>query len=348
MTSTATGEPVPATDVTAADPAGAGDGGRSRRLPRGSALGPRLAGAVVSGALVALSFPPYDLWPLAPVGVAALVLLTRGVRPRRGALLGLVHGLAVFLPLLSWLTVIGPDAWIGVALLESFLPRRDRGAAAGHPAAARLAGMGRRRLGRPGGRPRPAAVRRLPVGTTGVRQTAGRSPASPPSAARRWSRPSPPQRCAAGRRHRGHRRQAAPRPPDRVRTVALLAAAAVAVTLVGLLVPTGAGEARRSRRARPGQGPRRGDGLPRRRVQVLSTTSPPPKGSRPRSAPGAPRRPNWWCGRRTPRTSTPSLTDGPRPDRPRRRPSGCLSSSARWSTAQDPTRSATRGSSGTR
>jgi len=110
---------VPATDVTPAEPTGAGDRGRSRWMPRGSALGPRCAGAVVSGALVALAFPPYDLWPLAPLGIAGLVLLTRGVRPRRGALIGLVHGLAVFLPLLSWLTIIGPDAWIAVALLES-------------------------------------------------------------------------------------------------------------------------------------------------------------------------------------------------------------------------------------
>ncbi len=84
--------------------------------------GPRLAGAAGSGALVAVAFPPYDLWPLAPVGVAALVLLTRGVRPGLGALLGLVHGLATFLPLVSWMTVIGPDAWVMLSLLEaSFL-----------------------------------------------------------------------------------------------------------------------------------------------------------------------------------------------------------------------------------
>ena len=30
-----------------------------------------------------------------------------------------MHGLATFLPLLSWLTVIGPDAWVLVALLEA-------------------------------------------------------------------------------------------------------------------------------------------------------------------------------------------------------------------------------------
>jgi apolipoprotein N-acyltransferase len=92
----------------------------SRWRPTG--LGPRVAAAAVSGSLVAVALPPYDWWPLAPAGVALLVLVSRGQPARRAALLGLVHGLATFLPLLSWLTVIGPDAWVLVALLEaSFL-----------------------------------------------------------------------------------------------------------------------------------------------------------------------------------------------------------------------------------
>jgi apolipoprotein N-acyltransferase len=112
VTTTATGQPAAA--------AAGGPTAPSRWRPRG--FGPRLAGAAVSGALVALALPPYDLWPLAPVGVALLVLLSRGLSARRAAAVGLVHGLATFLPLLSWLTVIGPDAWLLVALLEaSFL-----------------------------------------------------------------------------------------------------------------------------------------------------------------------------------------------------------------------------------
>jgi apolipoprotein N-acyltransferase len=112
VTSTATGQAGPDAVDRAAAP--------SRWRPAG--LGPRLAGAAVSGALVTLALPPYDVWPLAPLGVAGLVLLCRGQSARRAALLGLVHGLATFVPLLSWLTVIGPDAWLAVALLEaSFL-----------------------------------------------------------------------------------------------------------------------------------------------------------------------------------------------------------------------------------
>ena len=109
MTSTAPGRLAPAAEHGGAAP--------SRWRPRG--LGPRLAGAAVSGALVALAFPPYDWWPLAPVGIALLVLLCQGQPAGRGALIGLVHGLATFVPLLSWLTVIGPDAWLLVALLEA-------------------------------------------------------------------------------------------------------------------------------------------------------------------------------------------------------------------------------------
>ena len=127
MTSTATGGTVPRSTGDAgsgaARPAGPADA-RSRRRWGGtqSSLGLRLGGAVLTGAAVALAFPPYDLWPLAPVGVAGLLLLCRGLPAGRGALVGLVHGLATFLPLLSWLTVIGPDAWVLVALLEaSFL-----------------------------------------------------------------------------------------------------------------------------------------------------------------------------------------------------------------------------------
>ena len=106
MTTTATGARTPASDGVAAPRARFG-------------LGPRLAAGVVSGALVAVALPPYDLWPLAPVGVAGLVLLLRAQRARRGALVGLAHGLGTFVPVLAWLTVIGPDAWLLVALLEA-------------------------------------------------------------------------------------------------------------------------------------------------------------------------------------------------------------------------------------
>jgi len=57
---------------------------------------------------------------MAPIGVALLALATRRARAWQGALLGLVSGLACFLPLLSWSGVyVGALPWIALAALES-------------------------------------------------------------------------------------------------------------------------------------------------------------------------------------------------------------------------------------
>jgi len=74
---------------------------------------------VLSGALLATAFPPFDLWPAAFVAVAALSLLTRGCSGRRGACLGFAFGLGFFLVLLRWLHVVGWDAVLALAALEA-------------------------------------------------------------------------------------------------------------------------------------------------------------------------------------------------------------------------------------
>jgi apolipoprotein N-acyltransferase len=80
----------------------------------------RLAGAVLAGLLLYLSFPPVGASELAPVGVAGLVLLCRGTSSRRGALLGLTTGLALFLPLVEWTaTIAGLGALLALALLQA-------------------------------------------------------------------------------------------------------------------------------------------------------------------------------------------------------------------------------------
>lgn len=57
---------------------------------------------------------------MAPIGVALLALATRRAGPWQGALLGLVSGLACFLPLLSWSGIyVGATPWIALAVLES-------------------------------------------------------------------------------------------------------------------------------------------------------------------------------------------------------------------------------------
>ncbi|GAA1246011.1 hypothetical protein GCM10009665_41140 [Kitasatospora nipponensis] len=79
----------------------------------------RCALAAGAGLMLAAAFPPYDLWPLSILAVAALSLLTRGRTARQGAWTGFVFGLPFFLWLLDWIRVIGSDAWVGLSLAEA-------------------------------------------------------------------------------------------------------------------------------------------------------------------------------------------------------------------------------------
>jgi apolipoprotein N-acyltransferase len=105
--------------------------GAVRGIPRRGPAGLRVAAAVLSGALLVVAFPPYGLWPLAPVAVAGLTLAVHGATVRLGALLGLGFGLTFFLGLMTWMRVIGSDAWFGLSLLEAaFLAALGAGTAA--------------------------------------------------------------------------------------------------------------------------------------------------------------------------------------------------------------------------
>jgi apolipoprotein N-acyltransferase len=76
--------------------------------------------ALASGVLLWLAFPRFDLWALAPVSVALLALAVRGAGSRRGALLGLVAGIAFFLPHLYWSGIyVGALPWVALATLEA-------------------------------------------------------------------------------------------------------------------------------------------------------------------------------------------------------------------------------------
>ncbi|TDE19571.1 apolipoprotein N-acyltransferase [Actinomadura sp. 6K520] len=79
---------------------------------------------MAAGAAMWLAFPPFDLTPLAPVGVALFTLALRGLTARTGAWLGFVGGAAFFIPVLEGIGQIGPDAWIVLALVQAlyFLP----------------------------------------------------------------------------------------------------------------------------------------------------------------------------------------------------------------------------------
>ncbi|MBC8291944.1 MAG: apolipoprotein N-acyltransferase [Proteobacteria bacterium] len=64
----------------------------------------RRALALVSGLALAASFPSLDLWPLAWVAFAPLMLAVRGLRPAAAARLGWLAGLCFFVPALYWLS----------------------------------------------------------------------------------------------------------------------------------------------------------------------------------------------------------------------------------------------------
>jgi apolipoprotein N-acyltransferase len=80
-----------------------------------------LAVALTGGLALAAAFPPTGIWPLAPAGPALLaVALWR--RSFRGSLLaGLVFGLALFVPLLSWLVNLAWYAWVALAVTEAVI-----------------------------------------------------------------------------------------------------------------------------------------------------------------------------------------------------------------------------------
>ncbi|HIW61544.1 MAG TPA: apolipoprotein N-acyltransferase [Candidatus Stackebrandtia excrementipullorum] len=91
-----------------------GADGRRLRLPAA------LLSAIVAGLGLLLAFPPFNVWPLAAVGVAALAAACHRRRIRAGIGLGFVTGLAFFLPLLSWAsTQVGEVPWIALSVLQS-------------------------------------------------------------------------------------------------------------------------------------------------------------------------------------------------------------------------------------
>jgi apolipoprotein N-acyltransferase len=72
--------------------------------------------ALAGGLLLAASFPPLGIWPLAAVGTALLTVALAGRNLRASFLAGLVFGVAFFFPLLSWVINVWWFAWTALAL----------------------------------------------------------------------------------------------------------------------------------------------------------------------------------------------------------------------------------------
>lgn len=77
-----------------------------------------LAGS--GGCAVGAAFPPYNDTVLMPLGIGALLLITRGRRGRAGFGYGWLFGIGFMLVLMPWLQVIGYDAWLALAVIEGF------------------------------------------------------------------------------------------------------------------------------------------------------------------------------------------------------------------------------------
>ena len=80
----------------------------------------RLLMALLSGALLALAFPPVGASLLAPLAVAVFVIATYRTTAWRGALIGAVQGAVAFAILLRWMSVVGSDAWLLLVGLCAF------------------------------------------------------------------------------------------------------------------------------------------------------------------------------------------------------------------------------------
>jgi apolipoprotein N-acyltransferase len=72
--------------------------------------------ALAAGIALLLALPPYDLWWLAPAGVALLAAATHRRRLRSGFGLGFLAGLVLFVPLLNWTSFAA--GWLPWALLS--------------------------------------------------------------------------------------------------------------------------------------------------------------------------------------------------------------------------------------
>jgi len=76
--------------------------------------------ALLAGAALLLSLPPYDLWWLAPAGVAALAAAVHRRRLHAGLGLGFLAGLVLFVPLLDWTRIAaGWLPWMLLAVAQA-------------------------------------------------------------------------------------------------------------------------------------------------------------------------------------------------------------------------------------
>jgi apolipoprotein N-acyltransferase len=80
-----------------------------------------LLAAAGGGVALAGAFPPVGIWPLAAAGPALLVIALYRQGLRASFVIGLVFGIAFFVPLLSWLVNVAWYAWATLAIAEAVI-----------------------------------------------------------------------------------------------------------------------------------------------------------------------------------------------------------------------------------
>ena len=123
---------APGGDTSASDALDGGAAEESRAAARtgNETIGPgssvlRLRWALLTGLVGGLAltaaFPPYGIWPLAAVGPALLVVALWQQGLRGSFAVGVVFGLAFFVPLLSWVVNVAWYAWAALAISEALI-----------------------------------------------------------------------------------------------------------------------------------------------------------------------------------------------------------------------------------
>jgi apolipoprotein N-acyltransferase len=112
-------------------PGGAVEGSRTaartidRIIGPGPSCGLRLRWALLTGLAGGLALtaacPPYGIWPLAAVGPALLVVALWRQGLRGSFAIGVVFGVAFFVPLLSWVVNVAWYAWAALAISEALM-----------------------------------------------------------------------------------------------------------------------------------------------------------------------------------------------------------------------------------
>jgi apolipoprotein N-acyltransferase len=106
-------------DHVGADRADGADGGSRAESQAGAALSRWVAIglAFVGGLALDAAFAPLAWWPIAVPATAAILIAVKGQTWRAGLVIGFAAGLGEFVPLLAWLHVVTPLAWVALAIV---------------------------------------------------------------------------------------------------------------------------------------------------------------------------------------------------------------------------------------